>query len=110
MTFEQINQVIADVNLKIDDPAYQLSVAPSWLFDTDESGTFISAIILSSNESIYPDKTIEIQFDNDNEMLLLKRRNDTDEEITYISYGLIIGITMLRRATRKSPYSVGKSV
>jgi hypothetical protein len=110
MTKEQIDQVILDVNFTIDDEAYQLSVSPTWLFDTDDTGTFISAIILSSNESIYPDKTIEVQFDNDNEMLLLKRRNDTDEEITYISYNLIIGITLLRRATRKSPYSVGKSV
>jgi hypothetical protein len=108
MTVAQINQVILDVNSTIPDIAYRLTVG-QWLYDSDEFGNNISAIILSSNESIYPDKTIQIKFDNTQKLLLLRKDND-DNNITHIDYNLIIGITLLKPTTRKSPYSIGKSV
>jgi len=70
---------------------------------------FISAIVLSSNESVYPDSTMQVKFNNVDSLLMLKKSNN-DADITYIEYGLITAIVLNKSTSRKSPYKTGNTV
>jgi len=87
-----------EVKYVLDELGYALN---SWLKITN-----ISAIILSSDESIYPDEGMQIYFDHTNELLRLQKE-DNAKVITYVDYSLILGFSLTKATTRKSPYKTG---
>jgi hypothetical protein len=108
MTTNQISAILAELNDRFEG----MYTEDTWL-EANE----ISSIILSSDESVYPDETMQIKFDQTNE-LLLTRVGKYNSEGTFevikntaaISYELIIGFNMRRIAVMKSPYKIGASV
>jgi len=76
----------------------------------------INSIVLKSNESIYPDDGIQINFDTSDELMYIRDGSWINEvfvpnRITaVVTFENILGIIMIRDPFRKSPYQIGKSV
>jgi hypothetical protein len=75
----------------------------------------ISAIILESNESLYPDETMQIKFDSTNSLLLTRIGRYVEgsfvasRNTAAIDYKNIMGISLVKGSTMKSPYKVGRT-
>lgn len=74
----------------------------------------VSSIILESDESIFPDKTLHIKFGSDNLMYLHKGSYVngtfiTKKIINAISIDRIIGFVLVNPYNMKSPYKFGSA-
>jgi len=110
MTSTQIDLILTELDTQFTEGG--LLYGPDiWL-----EAEYIGSIILSSNESIYPDDTMQIMFDSTNS-ILFTRKGHYEEDVFIeelinagYDYEMIVGINLVRSATRKSPYKVGKSI
>jgi hypothetical protein len=108
MTSAQVEYILDELNSSFSG----MYTVGDWL-EAEE----IASIILASDESVYPDETMQIKFDSENE-LLLTRVGSYDEEGVFqvlkdtaaIEYSLIVGISMARPGAGKSPYKNGSAV
>ena len=111
MTSTKINLILSELNTQFSTGG-TLYGPDIWL-EAEE----ISAIVLESDESIYPDKTMQIKFDSAN-LLLLTRKGYYDEIGDFVvtennaayDYALILSVTLARNERRKSPYMFARSV
>jgi len=79
--------------------------------------TQVAAIILANNENIYPDKTLQVNFDDTYELVYLRKGAYNSEGIfiedritTVLDYRLVTGIEMYRKERMKSAYKIGKQI
>jgi hypothetical protein len=108
MTATQIQYILDELNSQFDG----MYTVGDWLEARE-----IASVILASDESVYPDETMQIKFDNENE-ILLTRVGSYDSEGVFqvlkntaaIDYSLVIGFSMMRPGAGKSPYKNGSSV
>jgi hypothetical protein len=108
MTVEQVQYILDELNTRFTG----MYTANDWL-EAEE----IAAIILSSDESVYPDETMQIKFDQENELLWTRVGSYDSEgvfqvlkETAVVNYKLIIGVSMKRPESDKSPYKNGSQV
>jgi len=109
MTVEQVQYILDELNARFEG----MYTEDVWLEAKE-----IAAVILSSDESVYPDETMQIQFDQENELLRTRVGKYGEDGSTFeplketavISYDLIIGISMRKQFSEKSPYKNGSQV
>lgn len=108
MTAAQVQYILDELNTQFEG----MYTAGDWL-EAEE----IASVILASDELVYPDETMQIKFDNENEILLTRvGKYDSEGEFQVvkntaaIDYSLIIGFSMMRPGAGKSPYKNGSTV
>jgi hypothetical protein len=111
MTKEQLDIIFSELNEQFAEESELLYGQNIWL-PMDE----VSEIFLLSNECIYPDETLQVYFDEENELLLTaegKYENGTFVRSKIASatmYSQIMGLIMRRPSSRKSPYKFSATV
>jgi len=110
MTSIQIDFILEELNTQFSEEG-TLYGPELWLEARE-----IGSIILSSDESIYPDETLQVKFDSPNELLFVRKGKYVDDSFTetlvtaVYEYKIILGINLVRNTTRKSPYKIGRSI
>jgi hypothetical protein len=110
MTSTKVNFILSELNTQFSEGG-TLYGPNIWL-----EAEHISAIILESDESVYPDRTMQVKFDSTNGLLLTRKGYYIDgvftatENNAAYDYDLILGITLDRSDRRKSPYMFARSV
>jgi hypothetical protein len=108
MLRSQILTVFSELNSQFGANQY---VEDDWLPMTE-----ISEIILSTDECIYPDKTLHIYFDSTNEFIKLgKGYYDgsmfiVEKTESVVMYEQILGFLLSRATRMKSPYIVSATI
>jgi len=105
----ELNAFLADMDAQF--PGFYDNTGFPWLEAYE-----ISEIILSSDESLYPDETMQIRFDTNNELLFTRRGNYVEGIFVPISIrnvidlDIISGFQLKSRTSVKSPYKFGSAV
>jgi hypothetical protein len=111
MTKEQLDFIFSELNGQFTEEEELLYGQNIWL-SMDE----VSEIILLSNECIYPDETLQVFFDEENELLLTAEGRYENEMFvrsrvaSATKYSQIMGLIMRRPSSRKSPYKFSATV
>jgi hypothetical protein len=110
MTQSQIGTILTELNTQF--AVSGTLYAPNIWLEAKE----INSINLRTNESIYPDSTLQIKFDSENNLLLTRVGKYVNDEFVVsknreaADYETIMSITLVKRTTMKSPYRTGRSI
>jgi hypothetical protein len=108
MLKSQILTIFSELNSQFGAGQY---VEGAWLAMTE-----ISEIILSTDECIYPDRTLHIYFDGTNEFIKLGKGYYDGENFivekteSIVMYEQILGFLLSRATRMKSPYIVSATI
>jgi hypothetical protein len=111
MTKEQLDIIFSELNEQFAEESELLYGQNIWL-PMDE----VSEIILLSNECVYPDETLQVYFDEENELLLTAEGRYQDNVFvrskiaSATKYSQVIGFIMRRPSSRKSPYKFSSTI
>lgn len=111
MTQSQVQYLLSYLDSEFSDGITTLYEEDAWI-DMEE----ISEIILASNENIYPDSGIQINFDSATQLILVREGYHADGSFVIvrdayrIPYSQIVGMMISKTNSTKSPYKKSSSI
>lgn len=111
MTQAQIQYILSELDTKFSDGITTLYAEDIWMAMNE-----VSEIVLGSNENIYPDDTIQVNFDSADQVLLVREGYYSSGSFVptrnayIIPYSWILGFILTKRNATKSPYKRSASI
>jgi hypothetical protein len=111
MTQAQIQYLLAELDTAFSDGITTLYAEDIWMAMEE-----VSDIVLNSNENIYPDDTIQVYFDETDQILRVREGYYSGgsfvvtRNAAIVPYDQIIGFILTRSNATKSPYKRSASI
>jgi hypothetical protein len=111
MTKAQIQYMLSNFNSQFAEEGETLYGEGVWM-RMDE----VSSIIISNNKNIYPDQTMQVKFDGEENLVYTREGYYSGEDFVVLrntaafKYDIVVGFMLDKPTSRKGPYRASASV